>query len=84
MIQFAEQFPDLQIVTPLVTQLTWTHFLVVMPLKDETVREFYLTMAADAHWSKRELERLINGMLYERTIIAHPLARHLWTLYVTN
>lgn len=70
MMQFAEQFPDLQIVTPLVTQLTWTHFLIVLPLKDETAREFYLTMAADAHWSKRELERQIDGMLYERTVIA--------------
>lgn len=26
MMQFAEQFPDLQIVSPLVTQLSWTHF----------------------------------------------------------
>ena len=52
MMQFAEEFPDLEIVTPLVTQLSWTHFLMILPLKDKTAREFYLTMAADAHWSK--------------------------------
>ena len=70
MMQFAEEFPDLEIVTPLVTQLSWTHFLMILPLKDKTAREFYLTMAADAHWSKRELEKQIEGLLFERTVIA--------------
>lgn len=70
MMQFAEEFPDLEIVTPLVTQLSWTHFLTVLPLKDEMAREFYLTMAANSHWSKRELEKQMDGMLYERTAIA--------------
>lgn len=70
MMQFAEVFPDKQIVTPLVTQLTWTHFLMVLPLKDDAARDFYLTMAADGHWSKRELARQIDGMLFERTLIA--------------
>ena len=69
-MQFAEEFPNIEIVTPLVTQLSWTHFLMVLPLKDEIAREFYLTMAANAHWSKRELEKQIDGMLFERTVIA--------------
>lgn len=67
MMQFASLFPDIQIVTPLVTQLSWSHFLVVMPLKDEIQREFYLTMAASEHWSKRMLQSKIDGMLFERT-----------------
>ena len=70
MMQFASLFPDLQIVTPLVTQLSWTHFLLVMPIKDPLAREFYLTMAANQRWSKRTLEAKIDGMLYERTAIA--------------
>ena len=70
MMQFEEEFPNIEIVTPLVTQLSWTHFLMVLPLKDEIAREFYLTMAANAHWSKRELEKQIDGMLFERTVIA--------------
>ena len=70
MMQFAEQFPDFQIVSPLVSKLSWTHFLVVMPLKDELQREFYLTMAANERWSKRTLQAKIDGMLYERTAIA--------------
>ena len=70
MMQFASLFPDIKIVTPLVTQLSWTHFLLVMPIKDPLAREFYLTMAANQRWSKRTLEAKIDGMLYERTAIA--------------
>ena len=44
MMQFASLFPDIKIVTPLVTQLSWSHFLLVMPIKDPLAREFYLTM----------------------------------------
>ncbi len=70
MMQFASLFPDIQIVAPLVRQLSWTHFLRVMPIKDPIAREFYLTMAANERWSKRTLEAKIDGMLYERTAIA--------------
>jgi len=33
MMQFAEQFPDFGIVSPLATQLSWTHIVEVLPLK---------------------------------------------------
>lgn len=70
MMQFAASFPDLQIVTPLVSQLSWSHFLQVIPIEDDMARNFYLTMAADQRWSKRTLKAKIDGMLYERTAIA--------------
>ena len=70
MMQFAQMFPDFQIVSPLVSKLSWTHFLIVMPLKDELQRDFYLTMAAEERWSKRTLQAKIDGMLYERTAVA--------------
>lgn len=70
MMQFAQLMPDLQIVSPLATQLSWTHFQEVLSLKDEIQREFYLTMAAEESWSKRTLRSKIDGMLYERTAIA--------------
>ena len=69
-MQFAQMFPDIQIVSPLVSKLSWSHFLIVMPLKDELQREFYLTMAASERWSKRTLQAKIDGMLFERTAIA--------------
>ena len=70
MMQFAQVFPDFQIVSPLVSKLSWTHFLIVMTLKDELQREFYLTMAAAEQWSKRTLQAKIDGMLFERTAIS--------------
>lgn len=45
--KFAQVFPDWQIVSPLVSKLSWTHFLTIMTLKDPLQREFYLTMAAN-------------------------------------
>ena len=70
MMQFATLFPDSQIVAPLARQLWWSHFVEVMPLKDELQREFYLTLAASERWSKRTLQAKIDGMLFERTAIS--------------
>lgn len=61
MVQFAQEFPDWQIVSPLVSKLSWTHFLTIMTLKDPLQREFYLTMAANERWSKRTLQSKIEG-----------------------
>ena len=54
----------------LLSKLSWSHFLIVMTLKDELQREFYMTMAATERWSVRTLQAKIDGMLYERTAIA--------------
>ena len=70
MMKFSKLFPDKQIVAPLAQQLSWSHFLIVMPIKDELKREFYLTMAASERWSKRTLKDKIDSMLFERTAIA--------------
>ncbi len=70
MMQFARMFPDEQIVAPLVRQLSWSHFVEVMPLNNDLQREFYITMAASERWSKRQLRKEIDGMLYERTAIS--------------
>lgn len=70
MMKFASVFPDIQIVAPLVRQLSWSHFLQVISMEDDLKRQFYLTMAADQRWSKRTLKAKIDSMLYERTAIA--------------
>lgn len=33
MMQFALQFPDFQIVSTLLSKLSWSHFVIVMPMK---------------------------------------------------
>ena len=70
MMQFAQEFPDEQIVTSLMRQLSWTHILQVLSLKDSLQREFYLTLAASERWSVRQLRKEIDGMLFERTAIS--------------
>ena len=46
MMQFALCFPESQIVATLSRQLSWSHFVEVIPLSDDLQREFYLTLAA--------------------------------------
>ncbi len=70
MMQFAHKFSDKQIVSTLSTQLTWSHFIEALPLRNELQSEFYLTLAAAERWGVRKLRKEIDGMLYERTAIA--------------
>jgi len=70
MMQFAEIFTDPEILVPLVRQLSWSHFLVLIPLKTQAARLFYAGEAAQAGWSKRELRRQIERKAYERAEIA--------------
>ena len=70
MIQFAEVFPDEEIVAALRRQLSWTHFLALIPLKDPLQREFYAEMCRIERWSVRTLRKKIDSMLYERTAIS--------------
>ena len=70
MMQFALFFPESQIVATLSRQLSWSHFVEVIPLNDDIQREFYLTLAASERWSVRRLRKEIDGMLFERTAIS--------------
>ncbi len=70
MMQFAELFPALEIVVPLARQLSWSHFLTIIPLKNEVARLFYAQAACDALWSKRELRKQIERKAFERSEIA--------------
>ncbi len=70
MMKFARLFPNYQIVATLSRQLQWSHFVEVIPIKDDLQREFYLTLAASERWSIRQLRKEIDGMLYEHTAIA--------------
>ncbi len=70
MMQFAEQFPDLPIVSPLVTQLSWTHFIVLTAVKSNEARIYYAKKAIEETWGKRELQYQIERKAYERQEIA--------------
>lgn len=70
MTQFAQLFPDFQIVATASQQLSWSHFIELLSIKNDLGREFYLTMAASESWSIRTLRNKIDSMLYERTAIS--------------
>lgn len=61
MMQFAEIFSDLEIVVPLARHLSWSHFLLLIPLPSPEARLFYASQALQAAWGKRELARQICG-----------------------
>lgn len=70
MIRFAEAFPDVKIVSSLLRQLSWTHFLSILYLKDPLQRDFYAEMCRIERWSTRTLQERIQSMLYERTALS--------------
>ena len=70
MLRFAEVFPDIGIVQSLIAQLGWTHFLHIIPLKENLQRDFYAEMCRVERWSTRTLASKIDSMLYERTAIS--------------
>lgn len=71
MMQFAEQFSDFEIVSPLATQLSWSHFVEILPLKTQEAKLYYLEEAARGVLGKRSLRELINRKAYERRDIAN-------------
>jgi predicted nuclease of restriction endonuclease-like (RecB) superfamily len=62
MRQFFEAYRGQKKVSPLVTQLPWTHHLIILSQAQRTEeRQFYLLAAIRERWTKRELERQIQS-----------------------
>ncbi|MEJ0103742.1 MAG: PDDEXK nuclease domain-containing protein [Bacteroidota bacterium] len=71
MLQFAEQFTDEEIVVTLSRQLSWSHFLVLIPLKDAQSKLFYAKAATIQGLGVRDLRKQIANKEFERTAIAN-------------
>jgi predicted nuclease of restriction endonuclease-like (RecB) superfamily len=70
MLKFYEIYRGDAKVTPLVSQLPWTHNLIILnQSKRREEREFYLRLAIQEKWSKRELERQFKAALFERSVL---------------
>ncbi|WP_343666408.1 PDDEXK nuclease domain-containing protein [Paraburkholderia tropica] len=84
MVQFAVTFPDERIVVSLSRQLSWSHIVALIPLKDPLQRDYYAQMASAERWSVRTLRERIDSMLYERTALSQKpdetIAQELATL----
>lgn len=70
MQRFAELFAAEPIVATLSQQLSWSHVVELLPLKNDLQRDFYAQMSAAERWSVRTLRERIDSMLYERTALS--------------
>jgi predicted nuclease of restriction endonuclease-like (RecB) superfamily len=71
MRQFYETYAGQPKLSSLLRELSWTHNLLIMgKCKRDEEREFYLRLAHTQRWHTRELERQINGGLFERTVLS--------------
>ena len=66
--QFYLTFPDFEKSYTLRSQLTWSHYRLIMRIDKRPARDFYLREAATQGWSTRQLERNIQTHYYERLL----------------
>lgn len=59
------------IANTLCSQLNWSQYKLLIAIPDKDKREYYQLEAANEGWSKRQLERQINSMLYERLLMSN-------------
>ncbi len=65
MRQFYLTFPNSY---ALRSELSWTHYRLLMRVESEQARQFYLDECLKSAWSTRQLERQINSFFYERLL----------------
>ena len=71
MRQFHRTFP---IANALHSQLSWTHYRLLIRLENEDKREFYIAETTKNNWTTRQLERQVNSQLYERLLLSNDKA----------
>lgn len=59
------------IANTLCAQLNWSQYKLLIAIPDKDKREYYQLEAVNEGWSKRQLERQINSMLYERLLMSN-------------
>jgi predicted nuclease of restriction endonuclease-like (RecB) superfamily len=65
--QFYSFFPKWNAVR---SELSWTHYRLLLKIDDESARMFYLNEAIEANWSTRTLERQIGNLYYDRMLMS--------------
>lgn len=71
MMQFSSDFQDYEIVVPLARQLSWSHFLALIPLKSVEEKLYYAQHSIEENWGKRELRKQISRKAFERAELAN-------------
>ncbi len=50
------------------SELSWTHYRLLMRVENENARNFYMEETIKSNWSTRQLERQITTLFYERIL----------------
>ena len=53
----------------IMSELSWTHYLELIKIKEQEKRDFYMKECIESGWTVEELQRQIGSLLYERLII---------------
>jgi predicted nuclease of restriction endonuclease-like (RecB) superfamily len=72
MRQFYREFPKWNAVR---SELSWTHYRMLMKVEKENSREFYMKEAITGNWSTRQLERQINSLYFDRLHMSKDMKR---------
>ena len=70
MMNIARIYDDKEMFATLSQTLTWSHFVELVTIKDDTKRLFYQQMGIAQHWSVTQLRAKQDEMAYERSLIA--------------
>jgi predicted nuclease of restriction endonuclease-like (RecB) superfamily len=71
MKQFYEAYEGNEKLSTLSREISWSNnVLIIMYAKTDEAKEFYLLLSQKNHYSARELERQLDTMLFERTILS--------------
>lgn len=71
MKQFYETYKDDEIVSTLLTQISWSnHLLIMSGAKSVEERHFYIELSIKNQYSSRELERQIDSAYYQRYMLS--------------
>ena len=72
MRQFYECYPNWHSVC---AELSWTHYRLLIRIKEQEKRDYYVKECVDCAWSVRQLERQINSFYYERILATNESKR---------
>jgi predicted nuclease of restriction endonuclease-like (RecB) superfamily len=69
-VQFFKTFSNM---SALRTQLSWTHYKLLLGIDSEQKREYYIAESTKNNWSARQLERQLNSQLFERLLASNDV-----------
>lgn len=67
MVKFYKTFSIVQTVS---AQLSWSHYLLILKVEDDSARKWYIKECEASNWSVRALERQINSHYFERILLS--------------